>query len=62
MGKKRKKNSNWIPPKGSSAYFSVTSDHEFKEKHPIRLFFLSNAWHCCFDAPCGDISYFCTSL
>ena len=40
MGKKRNKNSNWIPPKGSSAYFSVTSDYKFKEKHPIGYFFL----------------------
>ena len=40
MGNKRKKNSNWIPQKGSSAYFSVTSDHKFKEKHPIGYFFL----------------------
>lgn len=45
MGKKnkkksRKKNGNWTPPKGSSAYFSATSDYEFKKKHPIGYFFL----------------------
>lgn len=36
----RKKNSNWIPPKGASAYFSAESDYEFKWKHPIGYFFL----------------------
>ena len=45
MGKKskkknRKKNGNWTPPKGASAYFSAASDYEFKEKHPIGYFFL----------------------
>lgn len=45
MGKKskkknRKKNGNWTPPKGASAYFSAASDYEFKEKHPIGYVFL----------------------
>ena len=45
MGKKRKKrnrkkSSQWTPPKGSSSYFSVASDYEFKEKHPIGYGFL----------------------
>lgn len=38
--KKRKKKGNWTPPKGSSAYFSKTSDRDFKKKHPIGYFFL----------------------
>ena len=45
MGKKTKKNSqkkkgNWTPSKGSSAYFSPTSDDDFKERHPVGYFFL----------------------
>ena len=45
MGKKKnkqtsKKINNWIPPKGASSYFSITSDYEFKRKHPIGYVFL----------------------
>ena len=45
MGKKSKKKNckksrNWTPPKGASTYFYVTSDYEFKEKHPIGYGFL----------------------
>ncbi len=42
MGKKnnRKKKKQWTPPKGASAYFSPSSDDEFKEKHPIGYKFL----------------------
>lgn len=45
MGKKskkknRKKNGNWTPPRGASAYFSVASDYEFQKKHPIGYGFL----------------------
>ena len=42
MGKKsrKKKRSNWTPPKGASAYFYASSDDAFKEKHPIGYFFL----------------------
>ena len=42
MSKKtrKKKKSNWIPPKGASAYFSPSSDYEFQKKHPIGYFFL----------------------
>lgn len=38
--KKRKKNSNWKPPKGAMNYFSASSDDEFKEKHPIGYVFV----------------------
>ena len=38
--KRRKKSGKWIPPKGSSAYFSAASDYEFKQKHPIGYSFL----------------------
>lgn len=38
--KKRKKNSNWKPPKGAKNYFSASSDYEFKKKHPIGYGFL----------------------
>ena len=34
------KRNNWIPPKGASSYFSVGSDYEFKQKHPIGYVFL----------------------
>ena len=42
MGKKKnkRKNSKWTPPKGASAYFSASSDYDFKKKHPIGYFFL----------------------
>ena len=45
MGKRNKKkaskrSSKWTPPKGSSAYFSATSDEAFKQKHPVGYFFL----------------------
>ena len=45
MGKKRRKknrnkNGKWLPPKGSKAYFSDTSDDKFKQKHPIGYGFL----------------------
>ena len=45
MGKKSKKKNckksrKWTPPKGASTYFSVASDYEFKEKHPIGYGFL----------------------
>ena len=38
--KNPKKNRNWTPPKGASAYFLRTSDYEFQQKHPIGYFFL----------------------
>lgn len=38
--KNRRKNSNWLPPKGASKYFSRASDYDFKEKHPFGYFFL----------------------
>lgn len=38
--KKRKKTSKWTPPRGSSKYFSASSDYEFKEKHPVGYYFL----------------------
>ena len=42
MGKKKKsKRKNlWLPPKGASAYFSVASDAQFKEEHPVGYVFL----------------------
>ena len=38
--KNKRKNSKWTPPKGASAYFSASSDYDFKKKHPIGYFFL----------------------
>lgn len=38
--KKRRKNSNWKPPKGAKTYFFARSDYEFKKKHPIGYGFL----------------------
>lgn len=41
MGKKKKrKNSNWVPPRNYKDYFDVSSDVVFKAKHPIGYFFL----------------------
>ena len=45
MGKKhkkknRKKSGKWTPPKGSKAYFSVESDYDFQQRHPIGYGFL----------------------
>ena len=43
MGKKSKKkknHSNWVPPKGASAYFYASSDEDFKRRHPWGYFFL----------------------
>ena len=39
MSKKNKK-SNWSPPKNYKDYFYVSSDDEFKSKHPVGYFFL----------------------
>ncbi len=30
----------WYPPIGSSAYFSISSDDEFKGRHPVGYWFL----------------------
>ena len=38
--KKRKKGGKWAPPKGALQYFSISSDYEFKEAHPIGYGFL----------------------
>ena len=42
MGKKKKskKKNLWLPPKGAFAYFSVASDIQFKEDHPVGYVFL----------------------
>ena len=37
---KKKKKSRWTPPKGASYYFDVSSDDEFKARHPFGYFFL----------------------
>ena len=37
---KKKKSSQWSPPKGYKNYFYASSDDEFKAKHPIGYFFL----------------------
>ena len=40
MRKKKKKKSNWTPPKNYIDYFSASSDEAFKEAHPIGYGFL----------------------
>lgn len=37
---KKRKKTQWMPPKGSKRYFSAASDKEFKSKHPIGYTFL----------------------
>ena len=37
---KKQNGSQWIPPKDYKNYFKVSSDDEFKEKHPIGYVFL----------------------
>ena len=33
--KKRKRKSNWTPPRNYTDFFSPEADQEFKRKHPI---------------------------
>ena len=38
--KKKKKPSQWTPPKGSKNYFKASSDEAFRKKHPVGYAFL----------------------